>query len=154
MVGEFEDNNLKGIIPRAFDYIFEKIKTSQQGDKSSKYSVSIAFIQIYLETIQDLFEPSNQVRIREDPDTGVYLENTMWIKVNSTAQCAAAFKRGEKNRVTECTRMNAHSSRSHALLIAKIEKNKDSLKYSLYTCNESAFQIIFVFTINFAANFF
>ena len=123
MVGEFEDNNLKGIIPRAFDYIFEKIKTSQQGDKSSKYSVSIAFIQIYLETIQDLFEPSNQVRIREDPDTGVYLENTMWIKVNSTAQCAAAFKRGEKNRVTECTRMNAHSSRSHALLIAKIEKN-------------------------------
>ena len=62
MVGEFEDNNLKGIIPRAFDYIFEKIKTSQQGDKSSKYSVSIAFIQIYLETIQDLFEPSIDFR--------------------------------------------------------------------------------------------
>ena len=142
MVGEFEDNKLKGIIPRAFDYIFEKVKQTQQGDKSSKYSVSIAFIQIYLETIQDLFEPSNQVKIREDPDTGVYLENALWIKVNSTAQCAAAFKKGEKNRVTECTRMNAHSSRSHALLIAKIEKNFSDAESNEHVMTKSMLYLV------------
>lgn len=142
MVGEFEDNKLKGIIPRAFDYIFEKVRQSQQGDKSSKYSVSIAFIQIYLETIQDLFEPSNQVKIREDPDTGVYLENALWIKVNSTAQCAAAFKKGEKNRVTECTRMNAHSSRSHALLIAKIEKNFSDAESNEHVMTKSMLYLV------------
>ena len=30
---------------------------------------------------------------------------------------------GERNRVTESTKMNAHSSRSHAILIIKIEKS-------------------------------
>ena len=123
MVGEFDNSSIKGIIPRSFDFIFERIKQIQKEDPSSKYNINIAFIQIYLETIQDLLEPNNQVKIREDPDKGVFLENCLWIKVRNTNDCAEAFKRGEKNRVTECTRMNAHSSRSHALLIAKIEKN-------------------------------
>ena len=76
-----------------------------------------------METIQDLFEPNNNVKIREDPEKGVYLEGVQWIKVNSTKECGEAFISGEKNRMTACTSMNAHSSRSHALLIAKIEKN-------------------------------
>ena len=123
MVGEFEDSKIKGIIPRAFDYIFERIAQYQKDDPTSKFSVNIAFIQIYIETIQDLFDTRNAVKIREDPEHGVYLENCLWIKVTNTSQCAEAFKNGEKNRVTECTKMNAHSSRSHALLIAKIEKS-------------------------------
>ena len=123
MVGEFLDDKLKGIIPRSFDYIFSKIEENQKKDNSERYKISIAFIQIYLETIQDLFELKNQVRIREDPDKGVFLENCMWIQIKNTKECEEAFRKGEKNRNTECTRMNAHSSRSHALLIAKIEKS-------------------------------
>ena len=138
MVGEFLDEKLKGIIPRSFDYIFNKIEENQKKDPSERYKISIAFIQIYLETIQDLFELKNHVRIREDPDKGVFLENCMWIIIKNTKECAEAFKKGEKNRNTECTRMNAHSSRSHALLIAKIEKsfedktNKEHLMTSSY----------------------
>ena len=123
MVGEFDNQNIKGIIPRSFDYIFEKIKQNQIENPSSKYSVNISFIQIYLETIQDLFDPSNQVKIREDPDRGVFLENCLWIKVKNTNECSSIFKKGEKNRATECTRMNAHSSRSHAILITRIDRN-------------------------------
>ena len=123
MVGEFDDPSIRGIIPRTFDYIFDRLKQIQKEDPSSKYSINIAFIQIYLETIQDLFEPNNQVKIREDPDKGVFLENCLWIKVKNTNDCEIAFKKGEKNRITECTKMNAHSSRSHALLIVKIERN-------------------------------
>ena len=123
MVGEFDNPSIKGIIPRSFDYIFDRIKQIQKEDPSSKYNISISFIQIYLEMIQDLFEPSNQVRIREDPERGVFLDNCLWIKVKNTNDCCEAFKKKEKNRITECTRMNAHSSRSHALLIARIERN-------------------------------
>ena len=121
MVGEFEDEAYKGIIPRSFDYLFEKIQQLHETERHT-YVVSIAFIQIYLETVQDLFNLKSQVKIRGDKETGVYLENATWIRVNSTNECADAFKKGEKNRKTESTRMNAHSSRSHALLIAKIEK--------------------------------
>ena len=120
MVGNFENNETKGIIPRSFDYIFNEIKK----DKEHKYNIKISFIQIYLETIQDLLEPLNkEIRIREDPEYGVYLEGVQWIQVNSTTECSKIFKIGEKNRVTESTMMNTYSSRSHAILIAKIEKN-------------------------------
>jgi hypothetical protein len=74
MVGEFNDNNLKGIIPRSFDYIFQRIEENHKKDPSERYNISIAFIQIYLETIQDLFELKNQVKIREGPDKGIFLE--------------------------------------------------------------------------------
>ena len=97
MVGDFEDKKNRGIIPRAFDYIFETIPN----DKEHKYNIMVSFIQIYLETIQDLLEPNNKdIRIREDPEQGVYLEGVQWVKVSSTADCANVFHFGEKNRVT------------------------------------------------------
>ena len=120
MVGEFRNENNKGIIPRAFDYIFESVKQ----DNEHKYNIMISFIQIYLEHIQDLIEPTKKdIRIRESPEEGVYLEGVKWVKVNNTQECAEQFHKGEKNRVTESTIMNKDSSRSHAILIAKIEKS-------------------------------
>ena len=120
MVGEFRNEKNKGIIPRAFDYIFESVKQ----DNEHKYNIMISFIQIYLEHIQDLIEPMKKdIRIRESPEEGVYLEGVKWVKVNSTQDCAEQFHKGEKNRVTESTIMNKDSSRSHAILIAKIEKS-------------------------------
>ena len=77
-----------------------------------------------MESIQDLLEPeSRDIRIREDPEKGVYLEGVQWFKCNSPEECAQIFHKGELNRNTECTKMNAHSSRSHAILIMKIEKS-------------------------------
>ena len=120
MVGDFKNQKDKGIIPHAFDYIFEQTKQ----DKEHKYNILISFIQIYIEQIQDLLDPSKKdIRIREDPDNGVYLEGVTWVKVSSTDECCQVFLKGEENRATHATLMNAHSSRSHAILIAKIQKN-------------------------------
>ena len=120
MVGDFDNETYKGIIPRSFDYIFSQIKQ----DKEHKYNISISFIQIYLESIQDLLEPKNkEIRIREDPERGVYLDGVRKDKVNSYEECKNLFHLGEKNRITESTKMNSHSSRSHAILIVEIEKN-------------------------------
>ena len=120
MVGDFENKKTKGIIPRSFDYIFEEISK----DKEHKYNVMVSFIQIYLESMQDLLEPKNKdIRIREDTEHGVYLEGVQWMKVRTTNECAQIFHYGEKNRITESTKMNSHSSRSHAILIVQIEKS-------------------------------
>ena len=123
MVGEFDNPKIRGIIPRSLDYIFKKINKLQNEEPNSKYNINISLIQIYLEMIQDLFEPNNQVKIREDPDKGVFLENCLWINIKNSEEFKEAFKKGEKNRVTECTKMNAQSSRSHVILIVKIQKN-------------------------------
>ena len=120
MVGDFKDQENKGIIPRTFDYIFEQVKQ----DKEHKYNIMISFIQIYIEQIQDLLDPSKKdIRIREDQEKGVYLEGVTWVKVSSTSECGLVFSKGEENRTTHATLMNAHSSRSHAILIAQIEKS-------------------------------
>ena len=120
MVGDFKDQKNKGIIPRSFDYIFEQVKQ----DKEHKYNITVSFIQIYIEQIQDLLDPSKkEIRIREDQDKAVYLEGVTWVKVSNTNECGQVFAKGEENRTTHATLMNAHSSRSHAILIAQIEKS-------------------------------
>ena len=81
MVGDPEDEQYKGIIPRSFDYLFQRIK---QNKEKGSYEVSIAFIQIYNEAIQDLFNLEHKVKIRGNNDTGFYLEGTTWFKVKST----------------------------------------------------------------------
>ena len=54
LVKDFEDNNLKGIIPRTFEYLFNRIKFIENEEQNLKMDINIAYIQIYLETIQDL----------------------------------------------------------------------------------------------------
>jgi len=101
MVGDFENERDKGIIPRSFEFLFN------QASKSSEYKfdISIAFIQIYLETLMDLIEPSNEnIRIREDPDEGVYLEGCEWIKIKNLKECHEVFLIGERNRTTASTK--------------------------------------------------
>ena len=115
------DQNLKGIIPRTFEYLFEKIKDILEKEKI-KIDINIAFIQIYLETIQDLLCPKNRVKIRESAEKGIFLENCLWINVKNDKECKEAFERGEKNRMVESTEINEYNTRSHTILMIKIEK--------------------------------
>lgn len=119
-----EDN--KGIIPRSFSYLFESLKASSKKNKDSSYHVYVSFIQIYLETIQDLLNPeAKDIRIREDPESGVFLEGVEWIKVETPNDCESIYQYGQKNRVTQSTKMNLFSSRSHAIFMFKVEKTID-----------------------------
>ena len=119
------DNN-KGIIPRSFSYLFESLKASSTRKKESSYHVYVSFIQIYLETIQDLLNPeAKDIRIREDPESGVFLEGVEWIKVETPSDCESIYQYGQKNRVTQSTKMNMFSSRSHAIFMFKVEKTID-----------------------------
>ena len=100
------------------------IKEEGSSKSESKFSLYLSFIQIYLESIQDLLDTdSKDIKIREDPDKGVYLEGVQWVRCSSPEECAEIFHMGEKNRATESTKMNAHSSRSHAILILRIERS-------------------------------
>ena len=141
MVGDLNDKSDKGIIPRTINYLFKKInktnvnsnntnnnsneKNSEEENKSkNKYTIYLSFIQIYLESIQDLLDlDSKEIRIREDPEKGIFLEGVQWVKCNTPEECYQVFHSGEINRNTESTKMNAHSSRSHAILILRIENS-------------------------------
>ena len=46
--------------------------------------MNIIFIQLYLETLQDLFEPNNNIKIRKDSKKIFFLNDIQWIKVQSS----------------------------------------------------------------------
>ncbi|KAL1520241.1 hypothetical protein AB1Y20_023711 [Prymnesium parvum] len=107
----------EGIMVQAFNYIFE---TAAQ-DRSLKYEIHLSFVQIYLDNLSDLLQPSNAIEIREDPKDGVYVAGVTWEPVSTTQQAMNALDRGNRNRATASTRMNADSSRSHACLMLSIK---------------------------------
>ena len=73
---EFVNNEHAGLIPRATYQIFEHIQNVSNAD----INVSISFLQLYRETIQDLLSPGTSgsegenLQIREDPVRGFYVE--------------------------------------------------------------------------------
>ena len=47
MLGDIENNDLKGVIPRSLEHIFDQI----QKDNEHRYTVYLSYIQIYLEIV-------------------------------------------------------------------------------------------------------
>jgi kinesin family protein 5 len=84
------------------------------------YDVQIAYLQIYLDQLSDLLDPEAQIDLREDPKEGVYVSGARWHTVHNTKDAMAVIEAGNENRNTACTKMNADSSRSHAVLIMNL----------------------------------
>ncbi len=129
---------MKGIIPRTFEYLFNKIKFIENEEQNIKVDINIAYIQIYLETIQDLFCPKTIIKIREDSKKGLFLDGCLWIPVKNEKECKEAFERGEKNRITEYNKINEYTLRSHTILLINIERyyeNEIATRGILYLVN-------------------
>lgn len=191
-----------GIIPRALSHIFGYIAQAESagGSKArsgSTYTVTMSFLQLYLDTVQDLLAsgtggpshglvpqqrpgsangastPSSNagndtsfssvsgsrlnwpgqgsgpgaagsssssaqgsgggqvhpasshvgpgLAVREDPARGFYVEGLSEYNVSNFSQALTLLNIGLENRVLGSTRMNATSSRSHTVLMVKIE---------------------------------
>ena len=118
MLGGAGEN--RGVIPRAAQQILQ----FAQSDTGHSYSIQVAFLQLYMEMLQDLLDPSSDkpIRIREDPEEGVYLSGIRWVPINSVKDCMELMALGDRHRNTAFTSMNSHSSRSHAAFMIKLEK--------------------------------
>ena len=96
---EFVTNEDAGIIPRTISRIFEYAdEEAAQGSASVK--VTLSFLQLYRETIQDLLAPiasegksqnndaaaDVNLNIREDPLKGFYVEGLQEFEVNSYSE--------------------------------------------------------------------
>eukprot|EP01035_Chromulina_nebulosa_P017371 gene17371-22919_t len=118
-------NENSGIIPRTISQIFSHSKTS-----SGEVRVSLSFLQLYRETLQDLLaSPAGQLEdslnIREDPIKGFFVEGLQEFIVKSYSEAEALINFGLENRAMAPTLMNATSSRSHTVLTIHITQSGD-----------------------------
>lgn len=68
----------KGIIPRAFEHIFEAIEASD----NVKYLVHASYLEIYNEDVRDLLgrDVKKKLELKEHPERGVYVSG-LFIKL-------------------------------------------------------------------------
>ncbi|KAI9474096.1 MAG: kinesin heavy chain [Benjaminiella poitrasii] len=125
MGADIDDENTKGIIPRIIEQIFTSINDAPS---NIEFTVKVSYMEIYMEKVRDLFNPSNDnLAIHEDKTRGVYVKDLYEIYVANTDEVYRAMKNGSANRVVAYTQMNAESSRSHSIVVITItQKNLDT----------------------------
>ncbi|RVX01027.1 Kinesin-like protein KIN-UB [Vitis vinifera] len=113
-----EDTSARGIMVRSMEDILADL--SPETD-----SVSVSYLQLYMETIQDLLDPANDnIPIVEDPRTGdVSLPGATVVEVRDQQSFMELLRIGETHRIAANTKLNTESSRSHALLMVNVKRS-------------------------------
>ena len=92
--------------------------------------VCISYVQVYMELLQDLLRPESVLTLREHPDLGVYVDGACWRTVTEVEAACALVAEADQRRTTAFTKLNADSSRSHAVLLIAIRSEADILAAS------------------------
>ncbi|KAL4224904.1 Kinesin-like protein kif17 [Mactra antiquata] len=119
MQGISDPPTQRGIIPRAFDHIFETVTCAD----STKFLIHASYCEIYNEEIRDLLGKDIKAKLdlHEHPEKGVYVNGLSQTPVHNVVECNKIMERGWKNRSTGATLMNADSSRSHSIFTINLE---------------------------------
>jgi hypothetical protein len=113
IVGSSSSDEEEGLIPRALKHIFQKLHDDTTGMISS---VRVSMIEIYNEDCKDLLHTDispKDIMIREDKDGRIFFTGAREEAVSSASAALQFLERGNINRTTAETSMNAVSSRSH-----------------------------------------
>ncbi|XP_037096536.1 kinesin-like protein KIF15-A [Syngnathus acus] len=129
MLGPSELDNftdeLRGVIPRSFEYLFFLI--NREVSRSKTFLCKCSFIEIYNEQIFDLLDTASaSLFVRENIKKGVFVEGAVEKFVSSAAEAYQVLSRGWRNRRVASTSMNRESSRSHAVFTMTLE-SKESI---------------------------
>lgn len=121
MMGYGEEH---GVIPRICRQIFERIDAME--DKHLTCTVEVSYLEIYNERVRDLLNPSTKgnLRVREHPSTGPYVEDLAKLAVRSFPEIENLMDEGNKARTVAATNMNETSSRSHAVFTLTLTQKK------------------------------
>ncbi|KAK3001477.1 hypothetical protein RJ639_021873 [Escallonia herrerae] len=127
-----EDMAARGIMVRAMEDIWAEISLETDSVSVSYLQFFIHTIrvlhhhvQLYMETIQDLLDPTNDsISIMEDPKTGdISLPGATVVEIRDQQSFLELLQLGEAHRFAANTKLNTESSRSHAILMVHVKKS-------------------------------
>ena len=122
-----------GVIPKICRDMFERIEEIQ--DKNLGCTVEVSYLEIYNERVRDLLNPSTKgnLRVREHPSTGPYVEDLAKLAVRSFAEIENLMDEGNKARTVAATNMNETSSRSHAVFTLTLTQKRHDVETRMDT---------------------
>ncbi|GLT56999.1 hypothetical protein SLA2020_300070 [Shorea laevis] len=124
MVEDPSPRSHQGIVPRIFHMLFSEIEREKENPdrKHKNYQCRCSFLEIYNEQIGDLLDPTQRnLEIKDDPKSGLYVENLSEEYVTSYEDVTQILIKGLSSRKVGATSVNSKSSRSHIVFTFIIE---------------------------------
>ena len=90
------DNNLKGIIPRSVEALFDGVA---EADEDIEFTFKVSYVEIYMEKIRDLLDDTrlkNNLIVREDKVKGIYIAGVTEEYVTSHEELLDIMSKGKK----------------------------------------------------------
>ncbi|KAF9696624.1 hypothetical protein EKO04_005492 [Ascochyta lentis] len=134
----------RGVIPRLLSAIYRRCKKIEKDtDGATTVEVALEYFEIYCDRVYDLFEPPEK---RTPSGLPIRDNHGKTVVVGLTEKPCTTLKEFEQlydqanmNRSTSATKLNAHSSRSHAVLCVKITQTTDTtIRVSRASCIDLA----------------
>jgi hypothetical protein len=127
-----------GIMFRAFEDIIQH-RDAFNAKHAGRYSlkVKLSYLEIYMENIRDLLSTSDKslnLNLRELPDA-VTVVGAELVEVADLTALTATVVKGQRMRAQSSTKMNEHSSRSHAIVQLFMEQWDRDTKMNAYQMN-------------------
>ncbi|KAM7312188.1 kinesin-like protein unc-104 isoform X4 [Ixodes scapularis] len=106
--------------------------------------VIVSYMEIYCERVRDLLNPKtkNNLRVREHPLLGPYVEDLSKLAVTNYHDIHALMDEGNKARTVAATNMNETSSRSHAVFTIIFTQRKTDKDTGLATERVSKISLV------------
>ncbi|KAI4296520.1 hypothetical protein L6164_036470 [Bauhinia variegata] len=134
MMGRPDASELKGLIPRSLEQIFQISQSLK--DQGWKYNMQASVLEIYNETIRDLLSsnrsygtdqtrtengvPGRQYTIKHDANGNTHVSDLTIVDVTSVYEISSLLQQAAHSRSVGRTQMNEQSSRSHFVFTLRI----------------------------------
>ncbi|KAF2267378.1 kinesin family protein-like protein [Lojkania enalia] len=121
----------RGVIPRLLSNIYRRCrKIEKDAAGATQVDVSLSYFEIYCDRVYDLFEPPEKrtpsgLPIRDNHGKTVVV-GLKEMQCSTLKEFEHLYDQANINRSTSATKLNAHSSRSHAVLCVKITQTTES----------------------------
>lgn len=131
MLGNTDDINQKGVIPRSLEQIFKASQSlSAQG---WSFQMQASMLEIYNETIRDLLAPvskvdmaAKQYLVKHDSNGNTSVSDLTLVEVTKWKEVSSLLHRASQSRAIGKTAMNEQSSRSHCVFTLRISGLNES----------------------------
>lgn len=130
------NNATSGIMPRCIRHLLAA---------SGGAELWVSYLQIYCEDVEDLLSPGITSLAVREKEGKVFVEGLSKVRITSVDDFWGILEKGEQNRVTAKTLVNAASSRSHAAVLISLnvpESSTEKDKFATKMTRESSLVLV------------
>jgi DNA uptake protein ComE-like DNA-binding protein len=123
----------RGVIPRLLSGVFRRAKKiTKDSDGETAVDVALSYYEIYNDKVFDLLEPLDKrtpsgLPLRAEANGKTVVAGLSERPCQDLKDFERLYIEANTNRVTAATKLNAHSSRSHAILRVKVTQTSEDM---------------------------